>query len=84
MRDMSTRTGYWSPEAFQLYGMPAEPQAPRTERVLERIHPDDRDAYLKSWAQAVQGEDFDDVQLRVLLPEGKVRWLTISISFTVI
>jgi PAS domain S-box-containing protein len=77
MRDMSTRTGYWSPEAFQLYGMPAEPQAPRTERVLERIHPDDRDAYLKSWAQAVQGEDFDDVQLRVLLPEGKVRWLMI-------
>lgn len=77
MRDMSTRTGYWSPEAFQLYGMPAEPQAPRTERVLERIHPDDRDAYLKSWTQAVQGEDFDDVQLRVLLPEGKVRWLLI-------
>jgi PAS domain S-box-containing protein len=77
MRDVSTRGGYWSPEAFQLYGLQPEPQAPPTERVLERIHPDDRAAYLDSWTQAMQGEEFDDVELRVLLPDGGVRWLLI-------
>ncbi|MFN9031580.1 MAG: PAS domain-containing protein [Betaproteobacteria bacterium] len=77
MRDTVTRAGYWSPEMFQLYGMPEQAQAPSTEQVVERIHPDDRKTYLGLWLRAMQTDEFDDVQLRVVLPDGRLRWLMI-------
>lgn len=77
MRDTATRAGYWSPEMFQLYGMPEQAQAPSTDQVVERIHPDDRKTYLGLWSQAMQREEFDDVQLRVVLLNGQLRWLMI-------
>ncbi len=57
-----------------ILGLPAE--APLTRNVIEQaIHPDDRDAVMESMRSAAYaGEDVAH-EFRVILPDGRLRWL---------
>ncbi len=74
--DVSTEEVVWSEELRMLARIPSEEIVDR-QRVIELIHPDDRQTYLKVIEQAVSACDADGyrAEFRVVLPEGEVRWL---------
>jgi PAS domain S-box-containing protein len=76
-RDSVAGNGYWSPQVFQLFGMPVEAQAPPVERIVQRLHPDDRASYQKMRTGSLAEAEIEELRVRVLLPEGRLRWLLI-------
>jgi len=42
---------------------------------LRKLHPDDREKIIQSHAKAVAGEGHYEMEYRVLLPQGGVRWI---------
>jgi PAS domain S-box-containing protein len=45
------------------------------EKFLHRLHPDDRDAIRLALARANAGDGQYEAEFRVLLPDGKLRWI---------
>lgn len=70
--NLETDEEWWSPVVYQLWGLvPAQAPPPRAER---GVHPEDREAYDRAVAAARQtGER--NVEWRVIMPDGSVRWL---------
>jgi C4-dicarboxylate-specific signal transduction histidine kinase len=64
----------WSGEVYRIFEV--DPAAPVTlERIQARIHPDDRPLFWELVGRArAEGVDFED-ELRLLLPDGSVRYL---------
>jgi two-component system CheB/CheR fusion protein len=63
---------WWSPVVYQLWGLaPGETPPPLSER---RIHPEDRAPYAEA-CEAAKSTGELNVEWRVLLPDGSVRWL---------
>ncbi len=83
VRDPATAGGYWNKQLFDLFGLTPDPLQPTTpppfERVAERVHPDDQAKYQAYWGaiRDLREVAFPDQPLRVLLPDGAVRWLTV-------
>ncbi len=82
----ASRTGTfrWDPETGDfaefddnlkyLFGMERGDRVRTTEDFIARVHPDDRPAVLPAIERCRQGADLE-VEYRVLLPDGSVRWL---------
>jgi PAS domain S-box-containing protein len=82
-----THTGSWvlnvadrkllhlSEEWYRIFGFDPAEGAPPWEKLIERIHPDDRPQWKSTleWA-IVEKADYDGV-FRIVLPEGVVRWI---------
>jgi PAS domain S-box-containing protein len=45
------------------------------EKMLQRLHPDDREAIRLAMAKANDGDGRYEVEFRVLLPDGRMRWI---------
>jgi len=64
-----------SPEGFRILGFHPD-HAPGAAEVLARIHIDDHGAVLEARKRALAQPGHDlDVQFRVVLPEGDLRWV---------
>ena len=82
-----THTGSWvwrvagkealhlSEEWYRIYGFDAKHGMPDREQRLERIHPDDRAKYLTTIDQAVATTSDYDIEFRLLLPGGTVKYI---------
>jgi signal transduction histidine kinase/DNA-binding response OmpR family regulator len=67
---------YWSPEVYVLLGRRPEEFAPTVGHWNECIHPEDREAGWKIYRDACASRTaVYDLDERVLLPDGSVRWL---------
>jgi PAS domain S-box-containing protein len=64
----------WSPEFFELFGLPPE-VTPSFETWLAALHPDDRKSAMEKIDQSVK--DHKDLwnEYRVLFPDGSERWI---------
>jgi PAS domain S-box-containing protein len=67
---------FWSPEMFEIFGLPPDPQ-PAQEAVLRLIHPEDRELWLAARAAAYDpaGPGTMSVDQRVVRPDGKIVWV---------
>jgi PAS domain S-box-containing protein len=76
--DHTQNTFYWSPEMRALYGVDAGAPV-NLETYQSRVHPGDRDRIAEYVRRAhTPGCDgLFDVEHRILLPDGKVRWNSI-------
>jgi len=67
----------WNAKMFELFGLPRGANPPPFGELLERcIHPEDRERVRRdgySWIH--DGERAFEIEYRVLLPDGSVRWL---------
>jgi signal transduction histidine kinase/ActR/RegA family two-component response regulator len=67
--------GLWDEQMFRLRGLEPAPTAPDRETRLALVHPDDREANLDGAA----GDNLDDAttayEFRIVLPDGRCRWL---------
>ncbi|WP_372894436.1 PAS domain S-box protein [Stieleria sp.] len=65
---------HWDPKLFELLGKPSIAD-PSPEYLFECVHPDDLSMLRSSWQRAIDGVDDYDVEFRVRLPGGSIRWL---------
>ena len=73
---LSTGEMFWSEETFRIYGYDRSTQ-PAVERVLERVHPEDRELVRERMDQANRDEKDCGVECRLLLPDGSVKHVCI-------
>jgi len=73
---LSTGEMFWSEETFRIYGYDRSTQ-PAVERVLERVHPEDRALVQERMDQANRDEKDCRVECRLLLPDGSVKHVCI-------
>jgi PAS domain S-box-containing protein len=79
-----TATFRWSPdtgellefgdEAKRLFGFAAQESVTNTEQLLGHVHPDDVATVIAAGERCTLGHDLE-IENRVILPEGEVRWL---------
>ena len=74
VRDL-VRNEIWASDKWRaLFGFsPAERLD--LETLLQRIHPDDRDAIRLAMARANDGDGQYEAEFRVVLPDGRMRWV---------
>src|SRR5579859_5274834 len=64
-----------SEEWYRIYGFDPRRGMPRWEERLQRVHPEDRDKWQGTIERAVREKSDYDVQFRVLLPDGTIKWV---------
>ena len=73
--DRKMKTEHLSEEWYRIYGFDPAEGSPTWEEVLERVHPEDRLEWTGITERAiVERADFDH-EFRILLPNGKVKWI---------
>ena len=66
---------YWSEENFRIWGFDPQQGLPNRETILQRIHPADRDRVVEHVQNAVRERRGYDVEFRIVLPDGAVRYI---------
>jgi PAS domain S-box-containing protein len=65
---------FWSEETYKIFEY-ARAVKPRSELVLQRIHPDDRDLAQQTIARASEARANLDFEHRLLMPDGSVKYV---------
>jgi len=74
--NLSTGEMFWSEETFRIYGYDRSTQ-PSVERVLERVHPNDRPLVQEQIDRASHGGKDCHVECRLLLPDDSIKHVRI-------
>ncbi len=65
----------WSVEMFRLFGMDPAAYDRSPAAVLPKVHPEDRDAFVRNMETNLAGHESGPMEYRVVHPDGSVRWL---------
>jgi PAS domain S-box-containing protein len=69
----------WSPHMYTLHGVTPDTYAPgQTAPYEDFVHPDDRDYVVRANRDLAQGNAVANVQFRVVLSDGTLRWMRID------
>jgi len=68
-----TDARYWSEECYRVLGFDPLDGLPRTEELIQRIHPDDQPAFRESVKRAKYNKLDEEVDYRIVHPGGAVR-----------
>jgi len=71
-----------SEESYRICGLEPKPGPEPLERFLSAVHPDDLPAVEARLAAAIRGEREYDIDVRVLPPDGIVRWVNTAADVT--
>jgi PAS domain S-box-containing protein len=74
--NLSTGEMFWSEETFRIYGYDQSTR-PAVERVLQRVHPEDKPLVQEQIEQASRGGKDCHVECRLLLPDDSVKHVRI-------
>jgi len=69
----ATDARYWSEECYRVLGFDPLDGLPRTEELIQRIHPDDQPAFRESVNRAKSNKLDEEVDYRIVHPGGAVR-----------
>jgi PAS domain S-box-containing protein len=73
--DVHTGGRFWSEETFRIFGCDPETVKPTWSDILERVHPEDRQAIVqKANAETTLKED-SEFDWRIVLPDGRIKHL---------
>src|SRR4029077_17923921 len=64
---------HWSEECYRILGFDPRDGLPRTEELIQRIHPDDQPAFRESTKRAKHKTSDEEVDYRIVHPSGAVR-----------
>jgi diguanylate cyclase (GGDEF)-like protein/PAS domain S-box-containing protein len=76
--DLRTMTRRWSDQLYEITGMPRDLPIEQPA-LLERIHPDDRDAFMAMNTAAIANEPARGMDCRWTMPNGQLRWMHIEV-----
>jgi PAS domain S-box-containing protein len=66
---------YWSDESYRIWGFDPLQGLPNRETVSQRIHPDDRERVNIEVDEAVREKRDFSLEFRIVLPDGKVKYI---------
>ena len=72
--DIQSDRVMWSPSGAEVFGVPSA-QLDSLEKVVQRIHPQDREATRRALTTAIENRTEFNHEFRILLPDGNVGWL---------
>ncbi|MDY7013425.1 MAG: PAS domain S-box protein, partial [Cyanobacteriota bacterium] len=72
---ISTDRWRWSKSCAPLFGVPLDAIAGRSAQLLQRVCPRDRQRVAEQQRQAIESGTDYSIEFRILLPDGKCRWL---------
>jgi PAS domain S-box-containing protein len=75
LADRKMKTEHLSEEWYRIYGFDPAEGAPTREEYLERVHPEDRLKWNGMGERAIVEKADYDQEFRILLPNGKVKWI---------
>ncbi|MBS1202161.1 MAG: histidine kinase, partial [Chromatiaceae bacterium] len=73
--NLETGAENWSDEVYRILGYAPRSMEPCRERLMERIHPDDREPFSQRIAEAVARESGFGAEFRVVRPDGEERFV---------
>jgi|GEM_PF-2028172 len=73
--DLKTNKLYWSEEYYRVFGLKPYSVEPSYENGFSRLHPEDREWVETEVAQAIEQGKNPNVEYRILLPDGTMRWV---------
>ena len=65
----------WDDNLRALYGLAPDDVVADYEQFMSRVHPDDREFVARSVERALERGEVLDYEFRILLPDGRVRWI---------
>ena len=74
--DATKGTVFWSEESFSIFGFEGE-ATPPIEAILQRVHPDDIAALRLAMDRAVSDRGDYDIEHRLLMPDGTIKYLRV-------
>jgi PAS domain S-box-containing protein len=81
--NVHTNARFWSQETFRIFGYDPEKMTPTWSDILERTHPEDRDAIEQQAKLETTRTEDSEFDWRIVLPDGSIKHLH-SISHPVI
>ena len=72
--DLPTQQMHWDAQCKAHFGLPADAGV-NLDVFIGCIHPEDRERFQKGAERAIFGHTSCDIDFRVMLPEGGIRWL---------
>jgi PAS domain S-box-containing protein len=73
--DAGDGRAFWDEQMWHLRGLPPRPEPPSLDGMLALVHPEDRDEARRRLAAADRLNEPSSHEFRVVLPDGRVRWL---------
>lgn len=73
--DSSTMPLYWSEELFRIFGFDPAQGLPNREQPLERVHPEDREKFLRAFETAIHRKVDGEIEYRIMLPDGTIKYV---------
>jgi len=73
--DVASNTLSWDEGLHELYGLESGQQVTQYEDFIQRVHQDDRAFVAASVQRALEGGGGLDYEFRIVLPDGRLRWL---------
>ena len=68
-------TLHLSDEWYRIYGFDPRKGMPPWEERLQRVHPEDRGEWQRTIERAIAQSSAYEVEFRILLPDGKLKWV---------
>jgi hypothetical protein len=72
--DLASDDHFWSDETYQIMGFDRSVK-PSLELLKQRVHPDDRAHLQHEVDRTAQGAQTNDFELRLLMPDGQIKYL---------
>ena len=66
---------WWSPQMYVIFGVDPGGFVPTATNVLDRVHPEDREAFMTHRRQAMAEHRPFFLEFRIVRPDGSVAWL---------
>ena len=73
--DLKTNRFVWTDETYRIMGFAPQEFLPTIEDFTNAVHPDDRAMIVEKYREAMATNEFDDVDYRVIRPDGTLRWV---------
>jgi PAS domain S-box-containing protein len=73
--DVRSGESHWDEQMFLLRGLPPAERAPSIAEMTQMLHPGDQEHVSRQIQNAMAESRLTQYEFRVLLPDGKVRWL---------
>jgi PAS domain S-box-containing protein len=72
---VDTNSLVWDEQLCRLYGLAPGERVSSYEEFIARVHPDDRAFVTGAVRRALEADGDLDYEFRILLPDGRVRWI---------
>jgi PAS domain S-box-containing protein len=75
-RDLTSNRLWWSDEVYRLFGLEPMSIQPSNDFIILAMHPADKAAALATMGRTVDRAVPYDLDYRIILPDGEVRWVS--------